>query len=301
MIDIATIKVPATTANLGPGFDSLGMALDVWNSIHVEVGPSDFMVFGEGAKELPSPSHNLLYKSFCVLFSEIGQPVPNVSIKCHNEIPISRGLGSSAAAIVGGLVAADELLETRLSREKILDLAIKIEGHPDNVTSALLGGCQIVVHNESNHVASEVPLPESLNVIIFIPDVVIQTADSRKQLPANVTRQDAIFNIGRVALLIKALSTGDLTHLKIATEDRLHQPIRQKIFPPMKTIINAATRAGALGAFLSGSGPSVIALANEREVSIGYEMSDAAAKSGVPGTLKITRPTTKGAHLIQQK
>ena len=224
-----------------------------------------------------------------------------MSIKCHNEIPISRGLGSSAAAIVGGLVAANELLNTQLSQKRILDLAVKIEGHPDNVTPALLGGCQIVVNNEPNRVVSKVPIPESLNVIIFIPDVIMQTVDTRKQLPANVTMQDAIFNIGRVALLINSLSTGNLANLEIATKDRLHQPTRQESFSPMQTIINAAVRAGALGAFLSGSGSSIIALANEREVTIGYEMSDAAAKSGVTGTLQITRPTTKGAHVVNQK
>ena len=228
----------------------------------MEIGPSEFMISGEGSKDLPKSSHNLLYKSFCALFSEIGQPVPSVRIKCHNEIPISRGLGSSAAAIVGGLVAANELSDTRLSQERILDIAAKIEGHPDNVTSALLGGCQIVVNNESTHVVSKVPIPESLNVIIFIPDIIMETDDTRKQLPANITREDAIFNIGRVALLINSLATGSLANLEIATKDRLHQPIRQENFPPMKTIINAAIRAGALGAFLSGSGSSVIALAN---------------------------------------
>ena len=300
MKDIATIKVPATTANLGPAFDSLGMALDVWNSICVEVGPFDFVVSGEGADELPKSTHSLLYKSFCVPFSEVGQPVPNVSIKCHNKIPISRGLGSSAAAIVGGLLAANELCETQLSRDKVLDLAVKIEGHPDNVTAALLGGCQIVVNSGSRCITSEVPVSESLSVIIFIPDVNMSTADTRKQFPTNVSRQDAIFNIGRVALLIKALSTGDLTHLATATKDRLHQPMRQKLFPPIKNIISAAIEAGASGAFLSGSGSSVIALAQERELSIGCEMSDAAAKSGVTGTLKITRPTNKGAHVVQQ-
>ena len=124
----------------------------------------------------------------------------------------------------------------------------------------------------------------------------MQTADTRKQLPANVTRQDAIFNIGRVALLINSLSTGDLVNLEIATKDRLHQPTRQKSFPPMKTIINAAIRAGALGAFLSGSGSSVIALANEREVSIGYEMADAARRMDMPCKIEVTKPSAQGAY-----
>ena len=299
MTEHVTIRVPATTGNMGPGFDCLGMALDIWNVVQVEVGSSGFEISGEGSEALPRDRSNLVYKSFCLAFAESNQPVPRVSVTCRNEIPLGRGLGSSSAAVVGGLVAGNEICGGDLSQERLMELAAATEGHPDNVAPALLGGCQIVVREDDRLVTASVPVPGDLRAVLFIPDVTMPTEEARKLLPPKVDRQDAVYNMGRVALLVRAFSTGDLTELAVATGDRLHQPARQTIFPAMKNIFRAALGAGALGVFLSGSGSSVLALTSGRELTIGYEMADAAVKSGIDGTVKVTRPTERGAHLAE--
>lgn len=295
----ATVKVPATTANLGPGFDCMGMALDIWNSIDVELGPGSVEVIGEGADRLPGNRRNLIHRSFGLPFEELGQTVPEVAIKSRNEVPLARGLGSSSAAVVGGLLAGNEIAGRPLSSEHLLELAAEAEGHPDNAAPALLGGCQIVVRDKGKLVTSRVPLPQDLKAVLFIPDMRMPTRQARDLLPSSVPRRAAVYNIGRVALLVKALATDDLSDLAVATDDMLHQRQRQTIFPAMKNIIRGALNAGALGAFLSGAGPTVLALTRGREMTVGYEMTDAAEKSGVGGTVKVTNPTEMGAHVVE--
>ncbi len=294
-----TVKVPATTANMGPGFDCLGMALDIWNSIHVELGPAGMEIEGEGADSLPRDHQNLVSACFSRLFAEIGSPVPRVKIVCRNAIPLGRGLGSSSAAVVGGLAAANNICGGELSAERLLELAVEIEGHPDNVTAAMLGGCTIVVNGECGLVTADVPFPDEISAVLFIPDQPMPTDEARGLLNDEVSREDAVYNIGRTALLVRALTTGDLSQLAIATEDRLHQPARQSIFFPMKNIFRAALSAGALGVFLSGAGSSVLAFARDREFTIGYEMADAASKSGVEGIIKVTKPSRLGVHVVE--
>lgn len=294
-----TVRAPATTANLGPGFDCMGMALDIWNSIDVELGPGGVEVIGEGADRLSGNRSNLVYRSFRLPFEESGQMVPEVGITSRNQVPLARGLGSSSAAVVGGLLAGNEMAGRPMSSERLLELAAETEGHPDNAAPALLGGCQIVVRDKGRLVTSKVPLPQDLKTVLFIPDMRMSTQQARDLLPSSVPRRAAVYNIGRVALLVKALATDDLSDLAVATDDMLHQRQRQAIFPAMKNIIQGALDAGALGAFLSGSGPSILALTKGREMTIGYEMSDAAEKSGVSGTVKVTSPTEMGAHVVE--
>ena len=294
-----TVKVPATTANMGPGFDCLGMALDIWNSIRVELGPAHMEIEGEGADSLPRDEGNLVFRSFSRLFNEIGRPVPAVNMACRNEVPLGRGLGSSSAAVVGGLMAANHICGDELSPEGILELAVKIEGHPDNVTAAMLGGCTIVVNGDCGLVTADVPFPDDISAVLFVPDMPMPTEEARELLGSEVSREDAVYNIGRTALLVRALSTGDLSQLAVATQDRLHQPARQSIFFPMKNIFRAALAAGALGVFLSGAGSTVLAFARDREFTIGYEMADAASKSGVEGVIKVTKPSHLGAHVVE--
>ena len=296
-----TVKVPATAANMGPGFDCLGMALDIWNSVQVTVEETGFEIYGEGADALPGDETNLVYKCLHRAFTETRQDVPRVRVVCRNEIPLDRGLGSSSAAVLAGLVAGNEICGGPLSRAHILEIAAGIEGHPDNVSAALLGGCQIVVREEGQLVTAAVPVPEDLQAVVFVPDVPMPTDRSRSLLPAEVTMKDAVYNIGRVALLVRGLSTNDLTDMAIAMGDQLHQPTRQTIFPAVKNIFRAALGAGAIGVFLAGGGSSVLALACGRELTIGYEMADAAAKSGVDGSLKITRPTVEGAQVVESR
>ena len=294
-----TVRAPATSANMGPGFDCLGIALDIWNVITVEVGTEGFHISGQGEDELPHDRSNMVWQSVARVFQEAGRPVPELSLTCRNDIPTARGLGSSSAALVGGLTAGNELCGRPFSQTDLLQFAAEIEGHPDNVAPALFGGMQIAVYEGDRVICAPVPFPQELSAVLYIPSMPMPTEEARGLLESNVPRSDAVFNIGRAALLVRAMACGDLKHLDIATEDRLHQPARQTIFFPMKNIIRAALGAGALGAFLSGAGSTVLALATEKEFTIGYEMADAAAKSGIDGEVRITRPTLHGASVVE--
>ena len=213
---------------------------------------------------------------------------------CTNEISLGRGLGSSSAAAVAGIVAANELLGRPLDDADMLALAARIEGHPDNSAAALYGGCQVVVHDGDRLVTSTVSIPERLSAVLFVPEMPMPTAEARSVLPSEISMQDAVFNMGRVGLLVNALASDDLDHLAVATQDRLHQPPRQAIFHPMRVIMRAALDAGARGAFLSGAGSTILALSSGREMTIGYEMAEAASKAGVDGDIIVTKPTVGG-------
>ncbi|MCH8206362.1 MAG: homoserine kinase, partial [Chloroflexi bacterium] len=292
---------PATTANLGPGFDCLGMALDIWNTVRIEVGASGIDICGEGADTLPRDKSNLIYKAFRRVFQEADRPVPKVRIVSENHVPIARGLGSSTTAVVGGLIAGNEVCGRTLTKTRLLEIATDMEGHPDNAAAAIFGGCRIVAWDGDSPLTAGVPIPPDMRAVVFIPSFTMPTDEARALLPARVDREDAVYNIGRAALLVRAFVTGDMAHLATATEDRLHQPERQTIFPAMRNIFRAALDAGAFGVFLSGAGSSVMALAGDRELTIGYEMADAAAKSGIGGAVKITCPTSRGAHLVENQ
>ena len=250
-------------------------------------------------------------------------------MECYNEIPLKRGLGSSSAAIVGGLVAANYLLTSsverarslsgedsegapklihgdastgqatlRFSQQQLLEQAFELEGHPDNVTPALLGGLQLVVREGDVLLPALVPVPEDIRAVLFVPYMTIATEDARAVLPSEVAIQDAVYNMGRAALLVNALATGRLDDLRLATMDRLHQPYRQKLFPAMKVIFSAALTGGALGVFLSGSGSTVLALTKGHEMTVAYEMAEAARQANIEGEVKITRPTSRGAYVV---
>ena len=294
-----TVRAPATSANMGPGFDCLGIALDIWNVITVEVGVEGFHISGQGEAELPRDRSNMVWQSIARVFKEVGQPMPTMSLTCRNDIPTARGLGSSSAALVGGLTAGNEICGRPFSQTDLLQIATELEGHPDNVAPALFGGMQIAVYDDDRVISAPVPIPEDLSAVLYIPSFPMPTEEARGLLGDEVPRSDAVFNIGRAALLVRAMASGDLERLDIATDDRLHQPARQSIFFPMKNIIRAALGAGALGAFLSGAGSTVLALATEKEFTIGYEMADAAAKSGIDGEVRITRPTALGARVVE--
>ena len=299
------VQVPATTANLGPGFDCLGMALDIWNHVEVELSSAPLVrVEGKGAADLPSGPDNLVYRSILRLLEHVGvEPAP-LSVTCTNNIPLKRGLGSSAAAIVGGLAAGNRLASILsggkvqpLSSDEMLKLAVAIEGHPDNVAPALQGGMVLVVQRDDGLLTSAVPVPEGLRAVLFIPELTIATEEARSVLPEAIAWEDAVFNMGRTALLVNAMNTGNMEALATATEDRLHQPYRRQLFPAMKVIFEGAMKGGALGVFLSGSGPTVLALTHGREVTVAYEMAEAARQASVEGEVKVTRPVATGTTI----
>ena len=297
MKEIISVRAPATTANLGPGFDCLGLALDIWNETSFEIGHSDLSISGEGENELVLDLNNLLYRGFAKPFEIIGRDVPAVSIKAKNEIPVGRGLGSSAAAIVSGLIAGDKATGIGLSQAEILRLAAEMEGHADNVGAALLGGLQIVVSSNQEWVTSQVPIPKKISLIIFIPDKLVLTSEARSSLPEAVTLDDAKFNIGRASLFVNSMAQGDIDHLGIATQDRLHQDYRAALLPGINSVMKGALSAGADCVFISGSGPSVIAISEDRGMTVCYEMRESASKAGVHGEIRITQPSLYGASL----
>ena len=299
-----TVLAPATTANLGPGFDCLGMALDLWNRLEVRPGgpesPGEPLVevSGEGSTEAPSDASNLVYRSMRFLFREANLELPPLRLRCHNQIPFSRGLGSSAAAITSGLVAANALCPARFSPNELLEMAATIEGHPDNVAAAVLGGLQLVVSDQEQLYTAAISIPEDLQAVLYIPEQRIATADARAVLPQTVTLADAVYNLGRIALLVAGMASDHPEYLSIGTQDRLHQPYREPLFPAIKLIFAAARTAGALGVFLSGSGSTVLALTRGREMTVGYEMAEAAKITGTLGRVQVTRPVSQGAHLV---
>ena len=305
---LVRVKAPATTANMGPGYDCLGMALDVWNTIEVEVldaGEPVVEVTGEGAGELGTGRDNLVYRSMAFLFQDAGQEMPLVRIRCDNAIPLARGMGSSAAAIAGGLVAANVICSQDYTSNDLLEMAATIEGHPDNVAAAVLGGMQLVISDKTEEgsrlYAVSINVPPELHAVVFVPQVRIATKDARAVLPEKVTLADAVHNMGRIGLLVASMTTNHPEYLAIATQDLLHQPYRQPLFPAMKVIFKAALDAGALGVFLSGSGSTVLALTQGREMTVAYEMAEAARQASVEGNVSVTQPTVRGAHLIGQE
>ena len=305
---LVRVKAPATTANMGPGYDCLGMALDVWNTIEIEVldsGEPVVEVTGEGAGELETGRDNLVYRSMEFLFQDAEQEMPMVRIRCDNAIPLARGMGSSAAAIAGGLVAANAICSQDYTPNDLLEMAATIEGHPDNVAAAVLGGMQLVISDKTEEGSRlyTVPInvPPELHAVVFVPQVRIATKDARAVLPEKVTVADAVHNMGRVGLLVASMATNHPEYLAIATQDLLHQPYRQPLFPAMKVIFKAALDAGALGVFLSGSGSTVLALTQGREMTVAYEMAEAARQASVEGNVSVTQPTVRGAHLIGQE
>ena len=296
------VRAPATTANLGPGYDCLGMALDIWNRLTVSTLPAGstptVQVNGEGEGELAGDTDNLTYRAMAFLYDEADTPIPPLELVCQNGIPLSRGMGSSAAAIAGGLVAANALLDEPFSANDLLEMAATIEGHPDNVAAAVHGGLRLVVMEDNQIYTAPIRIPTELQAVLFIPENRIATVDARRVLPAEISVADAVYNMSRAALLVAAMEGNRPEYLKIATQDRLHQPYRETIFPPMKVIFAAARDAGALGVFLSGSGSAIMALTQERAMTVAYEMFDAARLCGVEGRVEVTTPTELGAHVV---
>lgn len=264
-----TIRVPASSANLGPGFDTLGLALSLYDEITAEVVGDALVVDveGEAAAEVPRNERNLVVESMRRAFKELGEEPPGLRVSCRNVIPHGRGLGSSAAAIVGGIVAARALVEgglERLGDDETLHLANDIEGHPDNVAAALFGGLTIAWTDGG--VGRALRLDALTDVAVFIPPVSVSTHTARGVLPAKVTHVDAAANAGRAALLVAALVGGRSDVLLAATEDHLHQDYRAPEMPASHEFMSSL-RAEGIPAIISGAGPTVLAFSSGRDLS----------------------------------
>jgi homoserine kinase len=290
------IRVPATTANLGPGFDCLGLALDWWNTIEIETIDHGLQVevACPAEVEIPRNSSNLVVYGMDFLYRLAGQKRPPCRIYFASDIPIARGLGSSSAAIVGGLAGANAFLDGMFSRDELVRLATQIEGHPDNVAPALLGGLVAAAMEGTQVTVARFPVPRELRCVLFVPEHGLLTKTARRILPKRIPRADAVYNASRVALWIAALRQRRWEWLKAATQDRLHQPFRAKLVPGMYEMIDAAIEAGACGAALSGAGSSIIAFAVRDGRPIARAMTLAARRIGLAGNTRVVGMSPRG-------
>jgi homoserine kinase len=272
--EVVKVKVPATSANIGPGFDCLGIALDLYNTIEVEECDDGLHIkaFGQGCDKIPLDGTNLVYSSMEKVFQYVGYNPRGLIINLHNNIPIARGLGSSAACIVGGMVAANTLAGCPLSTNELIKLASQMDGHPDNVVPAMLGGMTIACKVGEDIKYIKMAPPEEVKFAVMIPDFELCTAKARQVIPQIIPMEDAVFNISRTALLIASLLTGQVENLAVATEDRLHQPYRKSLIPQWDDILSFSKKLGARGVFLSGAGPTIIAILDRGYTSFAEEM-----------------------------
>ena len=301
------VEAPASTANLGAGYDALALAVDLVDRIELAVIESPGLsldVEGEGSAQLArGPDNRFVVALETGLRWALGEVPEGVgwTIRMKNDIPLLRGLGSSAAATVAGLVAANALAGDRLDERKLLDLAIQLEGHPDNVAAAMLGGFVVVVAEDRHAEAVRFDPAARLRCVFFVPELELSTARMRQVLPAEVPHRDAVFNLGRAALAVAAFASGRSELLRLATEDRLHQPYRTEVFPALPPLIAAANEAGALGACLSGAGSSVVAFVDSADAAEAVEtaLESAARTAGLRGTIQTLAPRRAGAVVVE--
>ena len=264
------VRVPATTANLGPGFDCLGMALDLWNETTIMLQGDGIQVvlqgYGEGM--VPTDERNLVVKAFLLLFKKLGvQAPPGLKVQCNNNIPLGSGLGSSCAAVLSGLMAANACLGNPVKMDELLLIASEMEGHPDNVSAAALGGLVACIAAEKSLITRRYK-PAAWYASVIIPIIQLPTVESRAVLPINVSLKDAVFNMGHTLLVVDAICNGDRDLLSQSMQDRLHQPYRLRLIPGANAAFQAALQAGAVATAISGAGPGLIAfsLTNSKKI-----------------------------------
>jgi homoserine kinase len=312
------VKAPATSANMGPGFDALGIALGLYDEFSfavLEAGPSRAATYdiskplaGGGFApprfRVPTDASNLAIRAFRLACADLGVAAPEVDMTCMSRIPVSRGLGSSAAAITAGVTAAWAMFGDDVDGDvqRRLDLAARLEGHPDNTSACILGGMVASAQVASGVLWARVPVQAALEAIVAVPDVALSTSVARNVLPPNVPHSDAVFNVGRVALLVASLASGELHNLRWATEDRLHQPYRACLTPGTAAAVRVALEAGALGAYVSGAGPSAMALTAAGAAnasSVAEAMRTAFTQVGVACTILHLPMGAAGAGVVE--
>ncbi|EHN15996.1 homoserine kinase [Clostridium sporogenes] len=257
------VRVPATSANIGPGFDCLGVAVNMYNKFFVEE-IKEGLIF-QGCEDKFKNEDNLIYVAMKKCFDKIGYKPTGLRIKIESDIPVSRGLGSSAACVVGGIVSANELAGRVLNKKELLDLAVEVEGHPDNVNPAFCGGMTVSISDNKEIIYSKVKVSEGIKFCALIPDFTLSTEKARTVLPKSIDYKDGIFNIGRTALMVSALNNGDFHLIKHACKDKLHQDYRAKLIENFYSIKKQCEKLNSLGVFLSGAGPTIMVMIKEQE------------------------------------
>lgn len=296
-----TLQVPATSANLGPGFDTLGMALDLFLTIEVRKAQRDITISytKNGKQEISiNPANNLMVKAMLKIFKEGGIKRPAFSIKEKNDIPVSRGLGSSAAAIVAGMYAANKLIGDKFSSPELLKWAVEMEGHADNIVPAIVGGLTTAMMYENEIYYQKVDLPNNFKVIVAVPDFKLPTKKSRSVLPEKIALQDTVYNLQRACYLLASLHNADFRHLNLAMDDMIYQPLRKKFIPGFDEVFTAAYANGALGVAMSGAGPSIIAFANRNIDAIGLAMQKAFLNNNLACNVYNLTPNKTGVNII---
>ena len=310
-----TVKVPATSANIGPGFDCLGLALPIYNTITIEetVLPGtgveinlmseneviDEMIFDN----VPKDENSIVYKAVEMLYNSIGQEPSELRINIQSQIPITRGLGSSASVVVGGLLAANKLLGSPADTTALLSIATEVEGHPDNVAPAILGGFVLASQEDDGSILTEkLNWPEEWDITVCIPDFELSTNIARSVLPENVPLSDAVFNAKHLAMLIQAINTKDIKLMKAALHDKLHQPYREKLVPGMKEIMEAFKHEdGVIGCVLSGAGPSILVISYKYDLDkIKSTVRDIWEGQSIRTDIRTLKIENNGAEIIEE-
>ncbi|OKP83880.1 homoserine kinase [Paenibacillus helianthi] len=292
------VKVPASTANLGPGFDTLGMALSLYAWIEMEESADTvFHLYGDEMAGVATDKSNLLYQVAQMVFAEAGVEIPELSITMYSEIPLTRGLGSSASAIVGGMAAANAMIGSPLSLAKLFDMATALEKHPDNVGASLFGGIITAVWDGEHADYIRIEPPRDLEVLVVIPQFELSTTKARGVLPLEITVGDAVHNISRTSLLTAAMAAGRLDLIGRAMQDRLHQPYRAPLVPGMEKLLAEATGHGALGIALSGAGPTLLCMVERngsRKEELELFLKQTMEEHGIPARTCWLLPCTSG-------
>jgi homoserine kinase len=297
------VKVPATTANIGPGFDCLGAALTLYNQFWFEANPTgealSITATGVNAERVSRSTDNMVYQAYVKLFQHCGKSPLPLKLRIEMQVPLARGLGSSATAIVGGLVGANQMAGQPLDLQAIADLATDIEGHPDNVVPALLGGCRLSASGlaQAWEVCPLVWHPDIVPVVA-IPAFELSTAEARSVLPASYGRADAVFNTAHLGLLIRALESNHSGWLAAALQDRIHQPYREALIPGYQAVYKAAMAAGAHGLVISGAGPTLLALTDpSRSQPVAAAIAQAWEQAQIQAEVKILAIDPQGTQV----
>jgi homoserine kinase len=294
-----TVDVPASTANLGPGFDCLGLALDLRNHVALEQAAEglEIEIHGEGQSGLPTDATNRVAQAAFAVFDRLGERPRGLRLVCTNRIPLGSGLGSSAAAAVAGALAANALISGGLTPEQVLGIVYEIEGHADNAAASLYGGLNAVASDSDGIIVRQLPCAE-IALAVVVPDVSIPTQTMRQALPDTVALQDAVFNIAHTVLVTEALRTGDLDLLGTASEDRLHQRHRTQHIPGFTDAADGARSAGAQAVTLSGAGPGVVAFGGDPKI-VANAMVSGFERAGRPARSWVLDVASLGASVEQ--
>lgn len=300
---LVRVQIPASTTNIGPGFDALGVALSLYNRVELDELPWGIAVEveGEGREEIPRDESNISVEAVKRVYDRAGRPFAGLWMKQRNHIPLARGLGSSSAALVGGLVGANLLLGGPLSMDDLVQIAVEMEGHPDNVVPALLGGfCVSALAPDGRTLYTRLPVVERYLWVIVVPGFEVSTRAARERLPKQVSLADATFNIQRVGMLLAAFASGQDGVFREAMEDRLHQPYRAELMGPLEEVFAAARGAGALGVCVSGAGPCVLAVCDRSHPGrVGNAMRAVYLAHGIACRMHVLRMDPRGAHAVE--